>query len=200
MTPIPRWVELMCSRCGAPFRIKPWRARQGQTICSVRCPGISTWTDADTKRFWSFAQRGDGCWIWTGETFKNGYARYQSHRIRSIDPSLRAGRASRIAWVLTNGPIPDGLNACHKCDTPRCVNPDHLFLGTHLDNARDMVAKGRSCHGVKRKNAKLNDDAVRQIRNDLAAGHTQRSIAERFGVNTSLISNIHTGDKWRHVR
>jgi hypothetical protein len=93
--------------------------------------------------FWqSVEKRGDGCWIWTGETGTRGYGMFEKGRVRM--------RAHRYSWELHNGPIPtdDGeWCVCHKCDTPKCVNPDHLFLGRDADNAADMVRKGRQAKG-----------------------------------------------------
>jgi HNH endonuclease len=95
--------------------------------------------------FWSFVNKRSGvfntvdgkrsqCWVWTGPTYKFGYGRF-------------AGYAHRIAWELTNGPIPEGLFGLHKCDNPPCVRPSHLFLGTRKDNSEDMKRKGRSAVG-----------------------------------------------------
>lgn len=76
-----------------------------------------------------------GCWNWTGFINPKGYGQLSFKR--------RTVRAHRLAWALAYGPIPDGLCVCHRCDNRRCVRPDHLFIGTNLDNMRDMVAKGR---------------------------------------------------------
>ncbi len=94
-------------------------------------------------RFWTKVNRGDpaSCWIWQGTHHRNGYGQIAASR-----NGARKQRwlwAHRVAWALTHGPIPDGLQVLHRCDVPLCVNPDHLFLGTQLDNIADAMAKGR---------------------------------------------------------
>ena len=75
-----------------------------------------------------------GCWIWMGFTHK-GYGK--------IGVEGKNKRVHRVMWELTNGPIPKGIFVLHKCDITECANPDHLFLGTHTDNMKDMINKGR---------------------------------------------------------
>lgn len=77
-----------------------------------------------------------GCWLWLGKANKRDQCGYVQYGKKSV-------RVPRVAWMLTHGPIPDGLYVCHKCDVPLCINPGHLFLGTHQDNMRDMAKKGR---------------------------------------------------------
>lgn len=95
------------------------------------------------ERFWpKVDQRGD-CWLWTGSINNYGYG--------MIAAGGRGGKvlkAHRVAWELTHGPVPDGLEVCHTCDQPRCVNPAHLWLGTHTENVRDMWRKGRGARLV----------------------------------------------------
>jgi hypothetical protein len=89
------------------------------------------------QRFWARVRKSDGCWEWTGACFKcGGYGQFTIEHGQQV-------RAHRHSWELHNGPIPKGLWVLHRCDNPKCVRPDHLFLGTCTDNARDMMAKGR---------------------------------------------------------
>ena len=88
-------------------------------------------------RFWEKVNKTDTCWLWTAQRTTGGYGVF---RIRN--PRAQT-TAHRVAWEMAHGPIPDGLNVCHHCDTPSCVRPDHLFLGTQRENLRDMTVKGR---------------------------------------------------------
>lgn len=100
-------------------------------------------------------------------------------------------RAHRFFYENLIGPIPEDLHVLHKCDNPLCVNPKHLFLGTHQDNVQDMVTKGR--HGK----SKLTEDQVQEIRLDV-----RRSIiiAKEYGVHRSTINRIKSGIRWKHVK
>jgi len=88
------------------------------------------------ERFWAKVDRTDDCWLWTACRTTHGYGQFRPER-------SRGAQAHRVAWELTNGPIPAGMLVLHRCDNPPCVNPAHLFLGTQSDNMRDMYAKGR---------------------------------------------------------
>ena len=99
-----------------------------------------------SDRFWEKVDKSGDCWIWTGCRHAQGYGQM---RIGSkADGTYTVRRATRICWEMHYGAIPDGLLVCHHCDTPECVKPDHLFLGTHQDNTRDAIVKGR--HNKKR--------------------------------------------------
>jgi HNH endonuclease len=88
-------------------------------------------------RFWEKVKKTDGCWEWTARRLPKGYG-----TISCVDHRTSLC-AHRVSWELHNGPIPDGMWVLHHCDNPQCANPDHLFLGTHTQNMRDMLAKGR---------------------------------------------------------
>lgn len=87
-------------------------------------------------RFWAHVAKGPECWLWSGAPTSTGYGKLAF-------PGGGWQSAHRFSWELHNGPVPDGLQVLHHCDVPLCVNPSHLFLGTHLDNMADMRAKGR---------------------------------------------------------
>ena len=114
--------------------------------------------------------------------------------------------AHRAAYELTYGPVAPGLEVCHRCDNPPCVNPAHLFVGTHLDNIADMHAKGRwespfkKLRGERNVNAKLTEAKVREIRAWRAAGgqYTPEAAA-RFGLSMSSLHRTATGQTWKHV-
>lgn len=104
-----------------------------------------------SKRFWTKVAKTDEhlCWLWTGAKYRNGYGGFGVNR-----NGLKMTGAHRMSWELAHGPIPPGLDICHRCDVPACVNPTHLFLGTTQDNMRDKIAKGRD-HNLKRTQCKL---------------------------------------------
>lgn len=136
------------------------------------------------ERFWGKVDISshDGCWLWTAHCNKGGYGK--------IDGKI----ASRVSWELTNGAIPEGLDVCHHCDNPKCVNPTHLFLGTASDNLKDSVLKGRlDHHGEKNGNAKLNYKLVKEIRE---TNLPQRTLARIFGVSKGTIYYIQNNLTW----
>jgi HNH endonuclease len=89
-----------------------------------------------STRFWPKVKKTATCWLWTGYIDNKGYGKMWRR-------PQKAAIASRVSWELHNGPIPEGMNVLHRCDNPACVRPEHLFLGTIMDNNRDRYAKGR---------------------------------------------------------
>jgi len=135
------------------------------------------------------------CWMWIGSPVSSGYGRMW------VDG--RPLLAHRISYEIHNGVEPGSLFVCHRCDVKLCVNPEHLFLGTQTDNARDMVAKGRNRPwppGEGHHLAKLTEADVRSIRDQYAAGGvSQRALARRFGVAQSNIGLVISRRTWTHV-
>lgn len=143
--------------------------------------------------FWPKVEKTDSCWLWRGEITKDGYGRTGAKK----DGSTRG--AHRIAWELTNGPIPDGLFVLHKCDNPPCVRPEHLFLGTQADNRRDCVAKGRQPRGSAARKSSLTEEDVVEIRQRHESGETATSLGACFGVTRANIGYIVKRKTWTHV-
>lgn len=112
----------------------------------------------------------------------------------------KAMNAHRAAWIEAYGEIPKGMYVCHKCDVPRCINPNHLFLGTASDNMADMWSKSRhklpSDGVIGSHNAKLTVDQVKEIKRLLESGVFQRDLAKQFGVSQAAISGINRGKTW----
>jgi hypothetical protein len=116
-----------------------------------------------------------GCWNWIRFKDGNGYGRALWQNIQTF--------AHRLSWIKYRGPIPSGMVVCHKCDNPACVNPDHLFVGTHADNGADKVAKLRQYR-------KLTPEVFAAI---LSSDGTYQEIAKKFDISTSHVGNIKTG-------
>jgi len=153
------------------------------------------------ERFWAKVNKTDGCWIWTAYLCPDGYGYIHTKHGR---PKIGAHIAS---WILHVGSVPKGMCVCHNCpqgDTPSCVNPDHLWIGTQRENVLDRDKKGGSGAekrtGVLNGLSKLNEDQVEQIRSLYAAGlRTQVSLAEEYGVVQTCISRIVLNKIWKHL-
>lgn len=141
------------------------------------------------ERFWSHVAKGDGCWQWRLKPSQKGYGRFAVHGRKTV-------YAHRFLWQLLYGAIPNGLCICHHCDNPICVRPDHLFIGTHKDNAQDRDKKGRGgdISGFKHPLCKVTTSDVKKIR-ALAQRTTltQECIGVLFGVSQQAISRIVIG-------
>ena len=128
-----------------------------------------------------------GCWEWNGGRNDRGYGKISRGRVSAGGPMI----ATRVAWEIHNGPIPDGQYVCHRCDNPPCVNPEHLFLGTRAVNNADMASKKRTANGERRPQAKLTDDQVDEIRSRYASeGISQKALGREYGVDQSTVSLI----------
>ena len=140
------------------------------------------------RKFWANVHTPNpfDCWNWNGRKDKDGYGRF---RFNSQD-----FYSHRVSWVLANGNIPNGLFICHHCDNPSCCNPEHLFIGTHLDNMFDMYSKGR---GNRRF---FSNSEVIEIRN-LYENHNvlKSKIAYMFNASIDCINKIIKRETYKNI-
>jgi hypothetical protein len=146
--------------------------------------------EKQTAKFWSRVDKSggdDACWLWTGAKRETGYG-----QVRWKGRSAR--KAHRVAFEISYGfPPPSNLFVCHTCDNPLCVNPLHLFLGTHKENMEDMRAKGK---GAK----KLTSVQVTEIRRLFDSHEIERTaLARQFGVSTQTVYLIGHRVRWSHI-
>lgn len=169
------------------------------------------------QRFWKYVNK-DGpvpshvphlgnCWIWTAGKNWQGYGKFCIRHGKSTQ-AHRFSICSALGISLEKGQL-----SCHKYDNPSCVRPDHLFVGTHKDNAEDRgkkgrtaLAKGRKIHpdriksrGEQNAMAKLTEQAVLSIRADFSSGYAQKDLVEKYGVGFPQIHRIVRRHLWRHI-
>lgn len=129
-----------------------------------------------------------GCWIWIGAKTGNGYG------VIWVKGEYVASH--RVSYEMFNGSIPARHLVCHTCDTPLCVNPDHLFIGSHADNMADRNRKLRQAHGERNFGSKLKNNDVLAIRN---SSKDNKVLAAKYGVHFSTIYEIKTNKTWRNI-
>lgn len=144
----------------------------------------------DVARFYSKVKVSDEfhCWEWLGNVTHDGYGRFGAIGEVFV--------AHRMSYMLFHGAIPEGLLVRHKCDNPKCVSPFHLETGTHTDNARDRVIRGRSAAGERNGMAKLTEVQVMKIVHD---PRPYKEVAKDYGVHTDMIGKIKRGRTWGKV-
>lgn len=176
----------MCEICGQPVK------RGSTRYCSRVCYDWSQQPFTPTELLEEYTIKlpdAPGCWLWAQAPQPSGYGRV---RIQG-----RSVFTHRLSWEVHYGAIPPGMFVCHRCDTPICVNPNHLFLGTPADNSADRDRKRRQAFGSRISAARLTEADVIQIRS--TQGMTYSAMARQFGVCKSTIGQIRRNQNWRLV-
>ena len=147
---------------------------------------------AELCRFWSKVDKTDGCWNWMGALKETGYGAFRLKGAKATVPS------HRYAWEQTRGPIPKDKWLLHTCDNPRCVNPDHLYLGTHQDNVDDMIERGR--HGGW-KHRRLTTEEKNAMKADYKRGGSSHpDLAKKYGTSLKTVGRTLRGESKRRKR
>ncbi len=147
--------------------------------------------------FWTQVDKSGGpesCWPWLGARDKAGYGATSLYK--------KNMKAHRLAYLYSNGKIPEGKNVCHSCDNPPCCNPDHLFAGTGPENTADRHAKNRDARGERNGNSVLTEQQVRTIRDIYSTmeNPSSRTVARFFGVSKDTVQGIVNKKFWKHVK
>ncbi len=146
----------------------------------------------NVDQFWNRVQKTDGCWEWLGCVDKDGYGRFQINGVK--------WKTHRFSYELHKGPI-GNLCVCHSCDNTKCVNPDHLWLGTTQDNTKDRQIKGRHkinpAIGESNGSSKFNNQQIEFIR---ISGLTGQDLSKLFNVSDNTIYAIRNRKTWRHIK
>lgn len=188
--------ERACEVCGKLFRPHSSQVKRGHGRCCSKQCGYEVLCHRMTEdiiRANSIPEPNSGCWIWTGALHNTGYG--------TIRISRKTWSSHRLSYFLSRGEVPPkGMFVCHHCDMKACVNPEHIYLGTHRDNTRDAVVREKMWHGRAINTAVLFEKDIAPIRGLLASGLTCAAIGERYGVHADTIGYIKRGKSWKHVR
>lgn len=185
----PKGLHIRCIACGKYRYVGPYFMNSAK-YCSRKCAGTALLT-TDVERaqaFWSKVDKSAGeqaCWIWNGAVTTHGYG-CVAHKGRVLG-------AHKVAYLISKGDVPQGLQVRHSCDKPLCVNPSHLSIGTLQDNMADKVARGRT---QKENPHKLNLEAAREIRR-LRGTSSSGELSQRFGVTQSHVFAIWANRIWK---
>lgn len=174
-------ITKICKSCGSEFIVPSglkWKMN-----CSTDCR-------KSINAFLLHVHKTASCWLWLASTDKDGYG-WSSY--------FGQKKAHRCSYVYYKGPIPSGLMVRHKCDTPACVNPDHLILGTVIDNNKDCTSRERQARGETSGKTTLTPEFIKQIRLSYREGVFTNVIASTFGITNVAVTSIATGRTWSSI-
>jgi len=173
------WIKVACLHCFGEFQKRKSDIRRSpNNFCSKQCSS-SHRARRNVERFYDRCQKTKDCWKWTGSLNSSGYG--------FLKIMGRVRLAHRASYEISVGAIPLGMCVMHSCDNPACINPDHLSLGSHLENMRDMRTKGRGA-------SKLDLESASRIRE---SSSSNKDLAAKFGVSQRTIRNIKAGHSWQ---
>jgi len=190
--------KILCKQCKEHF--VPWSKKA--KFCSYKCSSEFR-KEESIERFWnkvdkngpSLKKEMTNCWLWKGAIDKSGYG------IMCMKKHFkRQTSAHRISWTLINGKIPELKEICHKCDNPRCVRPDHLFVGTHKENMNDRDGKNRNAKGELNGRSKINSNDVIKIRKLSESGLKYTKISNMYKIDRKTVKDIVVRKLWKHVK
>jgi hypothetical protein len=200
-------LTIFCDVCGKPHQKTLAHINQNKKLGRSNCCSRSCMNKMNiisginqrrliSERFFEKVEKTSNCWNWMGALSSKGYGYFWLENKMEL--------AHRISWILIHGYIPEGFEVMHECDNPKCVNPDHLFLGTHAQNMADMKNKNRAGRnwrkGSQCAHAKLDEEQVKKIIHEIKLGRAHINLAHEFGVSRTAITAIATGRNWKHIR
>lgn len=174
-----------CEQCGNPFLAKPGQLKIGKArFCSRLCAQQNRYPPLK-ERFWAQVRRADTCLLWTGAVTYDGYGMISE----TVDGKRLKHMTHRLSYQWAHGEIPNGQQVMHTCDTPACVNPAHLTLGTAKDNAEDRMRKHRACHRNCLSKGEADAIRARYQQGDI----TYKQVSKIFDVHTCTVQRIVKG-------